>query len=192
VSPASTAPFPAHNAATRRVCCRVSGPECVTTIPRHGFCQRPDVSRQRSAAGERWSSTDLVSSTPSCQAKRSSSVIGDAHCAVMTTPWGIGGVRGAPNRLPVENASVIHTARRRRLRPGAQSAICSCFLSPGRQKTGTNPRSPVCAPEAAPRTTHPAGTPPSKEPPSPHVEPRLTFTMSQKHHWPLLLALLAR
>jgi hypothetical protein len=78
----TSAPRPAQIVATRRICSWVSGPECATTTPWHGRCQRPDLSRQRS-----------VSRTPSRHVSKSSSVIDCARSAVMETPSANGAVR---------------------------------------------------------------------------------------------------
>ena len=47
VKPARDACGPARSNAALRSCLSVSGPDCATTTPRAGCCQRPDLIRQR-------------------------------------------------------------------------------------------------------------------------------------------------
>src|SRR6185437_8555380 len=73
VRPARAPPGPAHSTAIRRAWNSVSGPDCATTIPPHGCCHRPDLTRQRSASRVRYFIAESTLSTPSWRLRTSAS-----------------------------------------------------------------------------------------------------------------------
>src|SRR5215469_12069056 len=64
--PPSTAPVPAPSTTTQSISSGLSGPERVTTTPRHGCCQRPRSRRQRTTALPSQRTAEAIVTTPHC------------------------------------------------------------------------------------------------------------------------------